>query len=64
MDTPTCAAVGDVIEFDLAPGFRMRVLDSRACETDAARPETHDAYLIVDPEGSRDWLCAYDVRRV
>lgn len=52
---------GDVIEHRLVPGFRMTVLDTRACETDWNRPEPHKAYEIVDMEGNRDWLCAHDV---
>ncbi len=36
-------------------------LDTEPCETDSARPETHDQYKVIDPEGNEDWLCAYDV---
>lgn len=56
--------VGDAIGHNLMPGFIMKVLGTRACETDWNRPEPHLAYEVIDPEGNRDWLCAYDVHRV
>lgn len=52
---------GDKIEHNLMPGFPMAVLETRNCETDFARPEPHQQYKIVDPEGNEDWLCAFDV---
>jgi len=52
---------GDKIEHDLMPGFVMAVREVKPCETDGARPEGHSQYLVTDPEGSDDWLCAYDV---
>jgi hypothetical protein len=55
---------GDRIEHDLLPGFVMKVRGFKSCETDGARPEAHDQYLITDPEGSDDWLCGYDVHLV
>lgn len=55
--------VGDMIEHELLPGFRMKVLATRDCETDWNRDEPHQSYKIVDFEGNEDWLCAYDVRR-
>jgi len=58
---PHAAKAGDRIEHDLMPGFAMTVQDVRACETDTARPELHDAYKVTDPTGGIDWLCAYDV---
>lgn len=56
--------LGDVIEHNDMPGFRMKVLDTEPCETDSARPNEHLAYKTRDPEGREDWLCAYDVRKV
>lgn len=56
--------MGDVIEHKLVPGFRMTVEDVRSCETDLTRRDQHDQYLITDPEGNKDWLCAYDVREI
>lgn len=60
----TSFKAGDRIEHVLMPGFVMTVLDTRACETDFARPEPHLAYKIRDPENNEDWLCAHDVRLV
>lgn len=57
-------AVGDTVEHNLLPGFPMEVLDTKACETDSARPETHLAYRVVDPEGNEDWLCGHDVHHI
>jgi len=59
---PHRAAAGDRIEHELMPGFVMTVQDVRRCENDSGRPELHDAYKVTDPDGSEDWLCAYDVR--
>jgi hypothetical protein len=56
------AKPGEQVEHKLMPGFAMTVLDTARCETDSARPETHDQYKITDPDGNEDWLCAYDVR--
>jgi hypothetical protein len=53
---------GDTIEHTLMPGFPMQVQDTKACEIDSARPEPHLQYKITDPEGTEDWLCAYDVQ--
>jgi hypothetical protein len=55
-------ALGDRIEHKLMPGFVMEVNGIKGCETDSARPEPHMQYKITDPDGSTDWLCAYDVR--
>lgn len=55
--------VGDAIEHQYMPGFTMTVQETRECEQDFARPESHLAYKITDPEGNEDWLCAYDVRK-
>lgn len=54
---------GDRIQHDLMPGFAMTVRGFKPCETDFARPEAHNQYLITDFEGNDDWLCAYDVHR-
>lgn len=54
-------SLGDKIEHDLMPGFVMEVKGVGACETDGTRPKPHVKYLIKDPEGDDDWLCAYDV---
>ncbi|MCW2898842.1 MAG: hypothetical protein JWO67_1107 [Streptosporangiaceae bacterium] len=61
MDHPAVATTGDTIEHELMPGMRMKVLDTSGCETDSARPEPHQMYKVIDPGGSEDWLCAYDV---
>jgi hypothetical protein len=54
------AATGDRIEHKIMPGFPMKVLDTDDCETDGARPEAHQRFKVIDPEGNEDWLCAYD----
>ena len=59
---PLDAAVGTRIEHKLMPGFVMEVQETRACETDGARPSLHKAYRVTDPAGNEDWLCAYDVQ--
>jgi len=64
MTTPAAAAQGDMIEHDLMHGYQMPVVDLMACETSPARPLEHSQFLILDPEGNEDWLCAYDVHRV
>jgi hypothetical protein len=64
MTEPATAIIGDRIEHELMPGFVMAVEESEPCETDCARPGLHRQYLITDPEGNRDWLCAYDVTKV
>lgn len=64
MQTPTTAAKGDRIEHELVPGFPMTVEDAKPCETDGPRCEPHQQYQVTDPDGSTDWLCAYDVRKV
>lgn len=64
MEQPTVAATGDTIEHELVPGFPMKVLDTRDCETDANRAVPHPAYKITDPDGNEDWLCAYDIVRL
>jgi hypothetical protein len=56
--------VGQQIEHNDLPGFRMEILETASCEQDAARPESHHRYRITDPEGQQDWLCAYDVHAV
>ena len=43
-------------------GYPMEVQETRACETDGARPSLHKAYRVTDPDGNEDWLCAYDVQ--
>jgi hypothetical protein len=58
------ALTGDLIEHKLVPGFAMEVRGIQACEQDGARPEPHSQYQVTDPEGSTDWLCAYDCRAV
>jgi hypothetical protein len=55
--------VGDTIEHRLMPGFTMTVRETRECDSDANRPESHLAYRIEDPEGNEDWLCAHDVQK-
>jgi hypothetical protein len=55
------AKPGDRIMHKLVPGFVMTVLKTAPCETDAARPEAHDQYQVLDPDSNPDWLCAYDV---
>ena len=55
---------GGKIEHDLMPGFVMAVREVKPCETDWNRAEAHDQYLITDPEGNDDWLCAFDVTPV
>ena len=64
LSAPAIAQVGGKIEHDLVPGFVMVVQDKMACETGPARPLEHSKYLVTDPEGAEDWLCAYDVSRV
>lgn len=59
---PHRAVKGDRIEHKLMPGFVMTVRGVRGCEQDATRPEPHSRYLITDPAGNDDWLCAYDVK--
>jgi hypothetical protein len=54
---------GDKIEHRLMPGFTMTVEDTRPCETDANRPEPHQALKVTDPEGNEDWLCANDAQK-
>lgn len=54
---------GDVIEHRLMPGYTMKVLGTKDCETDGNRPEPHLAYQVTDPEGNPDWLCAHDVQK-
>jgi hypothetical protein len=63
-DTYALVKVGATIEHNLVPGFRMTVIATRPCETDANRSVAHEAYEIVDMEGNRDWLCAADVHEV
>lgn len=58
---PARAVVGDTIECDFVPGFRTEVLAGEPCETDAHRTEAHNRYQVIDPEGNKDWLCAYEV---
>lgn len=60
----TGIAVGDRLEHDLMPGFVMKAEAVKPCETDGARPDAHDQYQVTDPEGSTDWLCAYDVSKI
>ena len=55
--------VGKTVEHRLMPGFRMVVQDGKPCETDAAHPVPHPAYLVTDPEGEDDWVCHYDVQK-
>ena len=43
---------GDTIEHRLMPGFTMPVLDTRDCEIDGNRPESHLAYKVEDPDGN------------
>jgi hypothetical protein len=56
--------VGDVIEHKHLTGFAMVIEAVAPCETDTARPQPHNSFQIVDPEGNLDWLCGYDVRPV
>lgn len=60
---PAEADIGDWIAHDLMPDFFMKVHGIQPCITDAERPEGHDSFLVHDPDGKPDWLCAYDVRR-
>ena len=48
----TTAQTGDRIEHKLVPGFVMTVLAVRNCETDNARPELHDQFRVIDPDGN------------
>ena len=52
------------IEHKLVPGFPMEFQDATSCKTDRSRPEPHAKYKVTDPDGSTNWLCAYDVRPV
>jgi len=63
MSEPAPAVVGDTIEHDLIPAsvWSASIRDARPCETDSARGIPHSAYLVTDPEGNDDWVCAYDV---
>jgi len=63
-DSASPIRVGDFIEYKLMPGFRMEVLEVAPCEPSPVRPEPHDQYKVIDPEGNEDWLCAHDVRKV
>ena len=63
MSGPLVAAVGDIIEHELMPGFRMQVQAVADCDTDWNRSEPHLKYTITDPAGNQDDLCAYDVRK-
>lgn len=60
MTSPVEAAPGQFIAHDLLPEMPVQVEDARACITDTARPLGHDSYLVTDPEGHADWVCAYD----
>jgi hypothetical protein len=55
---------GDKIAHDLMPGFPMKVLAVRPCETSTGREQLHEQFEVTDPEGRPDWVCAYDVHRV
>jgi hypothetical protein len=61
---PLVALTGDKICHKLVPGFTMTVEGVSDCETDANRSIPHSKYLITDPEGNQDELCAYDVAKV
>jgi hypothetical protein len=61
MTAPAAAAVGDKIEHDLIPGFVMTVEDVKPCHPDGTRLLEHSQFQVTDPEGTTDWLCAYDV---
>lgn len=50
-------SVGDVIEYDLLPGFPLTVREVAPCVY-----SSHDKYKIVDPAGREDWVCAHDVQ--
>ena len=63
-DQPHHAEVGDRIEHKLMPGFAMVIQAAQECETDGSRSEPHRQYMITDPDGNVDWLCAYDVQAV
>ena len=63
MQNPTVADDGDKIEHELVPGFTMAIQATEPCEEDDLT-EPHLAYKITDPDGTEDWLCAYDVRKV
>lgn len=56
------ARTGDKIEHKLMPGFTMTIQAAKPCETGSTRSDPHQQYLITDPDGNSDWLCAYDVR--
>jgi hypothetical protein len=55
---------GQKIEHNQLPGFVMDIEETAECETDLVRHEPHARYQITDPEGNKDWLCAYDVHEV
>lgn len=57
-------SVGQTIEHHEMPGFVMKIEAVKECEVDQFRSEPHSQYQITDPEGSQDWLCAYDVHEV
>ena len=63
MQTPAVAVKGDRIEHEFVPGFLMLVEDVKPCETDSTRNEPHLQYQVTDPDGNKDWLCGYDVRK-
>jgi hypothetical protein len=62
--SPATADIGGTIEHVLLLGHLMTVRATEECETSTTRPEPHQAFHIIDPEGNEDTLCAYDVRRV
>jgi hypothetical protein len=55
---------GDKITHDLLPSFVLHVREVKPCETGGSRPGPHDQYLVADPEGYDDWLCAFEVTPV
>ena len=40
-------------------GYPMEVQETRACETDGARPSLHKAYRVTDPDGNADRLFTF-----
>ena len=61
---PHRAEIGQLVAHDLVPGWVMEVQNARECARGDSRQQSHQAYWIIDPTGSCNWLCAYDVHPV
>lgn len=56
--------IGDKLMHTRVPADQaavLTVLKTRKC---GELPHTHLAYRVTDPEGTEDWVCAYDLRPV